>query len=107
MTQGYQLIINYFQYFNPLPLELSSNSFDFLESLSKVSGRALCAVMTICFDKNNTSESSRAKQCHDESVRLLLEHGYVLYRAGNQSMKLLDETDTFMQLLKNKQSKIH
>lgn len=66
-------------------------SFDLQQTLSMTTERALTSVMTISFDKKNEIESQKAKICHDEVVKALLEEGYVLYRSGNHTMSLLPE----------------
>jgi 4-cresol dehydrogenase (hydroxylating) len=65
--------------------------FDLQQTLSMTTERALTSVMTISFDKKNEVESQKAKICHDEVVKALLEEGYILYRSGNHTMSLLPE----------------
>ncbi len=78
---------------------LNRHGFDYLATLSMVNGRALCAILTIAFDKRNREESVRARRCHDELLGALLEEGYPPYRAGNLSMGMLDRTsDVFFEL---------
>lgn len=75
--------------------------FDFLQTLSMVSERSLCSVMTICFDKKNIEETRKAEACHNKIVGCLIEHGYILYRAGNQTMNYLTkDSETFFEFLK-------
>jgi 4-cresol dehydrogenase (hydroxylating) len=75
--------------------------FDFMQTISTISDRSLCAVMTIYFDKHNSEELKKAKCCHDEVVEFLFKNGYPLYRAGNQSMRYLDtHEDYFFDFLK-------
>ena len=63
--------------------------------------RALTSVMTISFDKKNEMESERARICHDEVVQRIIEEGYIMYRAGNHTMKLLPESsNTYFDFLK-------
>ena len=66
--------------------------FDLQQTLSMTTERALTSVMTISFDKKNEVESQKARLCHDEVVKKLMEEGYILYRAGNHTMKFLQET---------------
>jgi len=76
-------------------------NFDLLQTISMVSDRSVCAVMTICFDARNKEESERAKKCHDDVVAVLIKNGYILYRAGNHSMKFLEgDSQNFFNFLK-------
>lgn len=59
--------------------------FDCFQTLSCISGRALCAVLAISFDQKDALQSARARQCHDEVVAALKSAGYPLYRAGNHA----------------------
>lgn len=75
--------------------------FDLQQTLSMTTERALTSVMTISFDKKNEMESHRARICHDVVVKKLLEEGYIMYRAGNHTMKLLPESsNTYYDFLK-------
>ena len=81
--------------------------FDLQQTLSMTTERALTSVMTISFDKKNEIESQKAKICHDEVVKALLEEGYILYRAGNHTLSLLPETSsTYFDFLKKIKSVI-
>lgn len=68
--------------------------FDLQQTLSMATERALTSVMTISFDKKNEMEAQKARLCHDEVVKKLIEEGYILYRAGNHTMKFLQETSS-------------
>jgi len=57
--------------------------FDYQVTLSMVTERALCAVMTVCFDKQDHEDAARARACHDELLAALLEAGYPPYRSGH------------------------
>jgi 4-cresol dehydrogenase (hydroxylating) len=65
--------------------------FEYQVTLSQVSERALCAVLSIHFDRRNPEESERAGTCHDALVRELLEHGYPPYRGAPRTVDLLHE----------------
>lgn len=75
--------------------------FDMLQTVSMVNERTLCAVLTICFSKKDKEESLKAETCHNEVVQSLIDNGYIIYRSGNQSMKLLyEDNDTYTQFIK-------
>ena len=69
--------------------------FDFLQTLSMVSDRSLCSVMTISFNKENMYETINAEKCHNKVVKTLIEEGYILYRAGNQSLEYIGNTSEY------------
>jgi 4-cresol dehydrogenase (hydroxylating) len=74
--------------------------FDLQQTISMTTERALTSVMTISFDKKNEVESQKAKLCHDEVVAKLIAEGYIIYRAGNHSMKFVsEENSTFNDFL--------
>jgi 4-cresol dehydrogenase (hydroxylating) len=70
------------------------HGFQFQITLTSATPRALCAVLTICYDRTNAEESERARTCHDRLHDALMEHGYVPYRAGNLSMRRLADRST-------------
>lgn len=72
------------------------HGFDFMVTLSAVNPRSLAAVLSLSFDRADEEEAERAGQCHDQLVRLFLEQGYPLYRAGLRAMpQLIREGDPF------------
>jgi 4-cresol dehydrogenase (hydroxylating) len=72
------------------------HGFEFQVTLSSVTARALCAVMTICYDRTNPAETRRAVACHDEVLDALLDAGYIPYRMGNHSLgKLANGSEVF------------
>ncbi len=74
--------------------------FDLQQTISMTTERALTSVMTISFDKKNEIESQKAKLCHDEVVQRLMAEGYIIYRAGNHTMKFVsEENSTFHEFL--------
>ncbi|PCJ62815.1 MAG: hypothetical protein COA79_01445 [Planctomycetota bacterium] len=74
-----------------------SYGFDLQQTLSMTNERSLCSVMTISFDKNDKTNSANARICHDKVVDALMKAGYIIYRAGNHSMKKLDCRDNSYQ----------
>jgi 4-cresol dehydrogenase (hydroxylating) len=72
------------------------HGFEYQVTLTSVNPRALCAVMTICYDKTNPAEVRRARECHDEVFDALMSAGYTPYRAGNLSMaRVADRSEVF------------
>lgn len=63
--------------------------FEYQVTLSQVSDRALCAVMSIHYDRRNPEETARAGACHDALVDALLERGYVPYRGAPRTVARL------------------
>jgi 4-cresol dehydrogenase (hydroxylating) flavoprotein subunit len=61
---------------------LHDHGFEYQVTYSLVSDRALCAVMSICFDKADAAEGARARRCHDALVDRLLAAGYLPYRGA-------------------------
>lgn len=73
---------------------LNDHGFDYQVTFTLLNGRALCAVITVSFDKRNAEEAKKARACHDALLDALLAAGYPPYRAGNHSMKKLGATST-------------
>jgi 4-cresol dehydrogenase (hydroxylating) len=67
------------------------HGFEYQVTLSSVTPRALCSVMTISYDRTNPEETNRAHICHEELFDVLTAAGYIIYRAGNLSMSRLAE----------------
>lgn len=63
---------------------------DLFVTFSMINERALGAVITVCYDKEDAQDVARAKQCYDEVFALCMAEGYIPYRVGNQSMAELD-----------------
>jgi 4-cresol dehydrogenase (hydroxylating) len=62
------------------------HGFEYQVTLSAVTARALCAVMTVCYNKADADETRRAASCYDEALDTLMAAGYIPYRVGNRSM---------------------
>ena len=73
---------------------LNRHGFDYLVTLTLINPRALCAIITIAFDKRDPRQALQARRCHDELLERLLREGYAPYRAGNLSMAQLDRTSS-------------
>ena len=68
----------------------AAHGFDLFATFSMVNERALGAVLTIAYDKDDPEEVARARRCYDEVFALVMAAGYIPYRVGNQSMAALD-----------------
>ncbi len=66
---------------------LNRHGFDYQATVNMVSARALCAVQTISYDKQDLEQVRRARRCHDELLETLAEAGYYPYRLGLGSQK--------------------
>jgi 4-cresol dehydrogenase (hydroxylating) len=64
----------------------SDYGFEPLITMISVNSRALLAVMTICYEKQDAEESGRAMACYETLFDLLTLRGYLPYRVGIQSM---------------------
>lgn len=73
--------------------------FDYQVTLSMVTGRALCAVTTISFDRSDEAETARAKCCYAAVFAASMEAGYIPYRANaftaGSLHTMCDTDDTF------------
>jgi 4-cresol dehydrogenase (hydroxylating) flavoprotein subunit len=56
--------------------------FEYQVTISCITERALSAVMSICFDKSNAKECSRAFACCQKLTDVLLVAGYIPYRGS-------------------------
>ena len=78
----------------------ASHGFDLFETYSLVNERALCAVLTIAFDRDNPLEAARARACQRAVFDAVVEAGYIPYRVGIESMGLLGrDEDVFWQVV--------
>ena len=68
----------------------ASHGFDLFITFSLVNERALCAVLTIAFDRDDAAEGERARACHRAVFDTVMEAGYPPYRVGIESMGALD-----------------
>jgi len=63
--------------------------FEYQVTLSIISDRAICAVMSICFDLDNDNECQRARDCHEELMQILISTGYIPYRGTREAQQAL------------------
>lgn len=68
----------------------ANHGFDLFETYSLINERALCAVLTIAFDRDNAQEAARARTCQRAVLAAVMQAGYPPYRVGIESMALLD-----------------
>jgi 4-cresol dehydrogenase (hydroxylating) len=69
-------------------------------TLNSASRHSLEAVINLLFRKNDPKEVDEAHRCVDELVRVLMGTGYVLYRAGIQSMgHVVDSASPYWQMI--------
>jgi hypothetical protein len=57
--------------------------FEYQVTFSSVTARALCAVMSISYNKADAAEAERARVCYQSLLDALMAAGYVPYRMGN------------------------
>lgn len=62
------------------------NGFDPMLTLSTITDRALCAVMTIAYDKDSADETGRAERFRETLAAALTANGYISYRVGIDAM---------------------
>ncbi|CUI02758.1 FAD-binding oxidoreductase [Massilia antarctica] len=68
----------------------AAHGFDLFVTFSMINERALGAVLTIAYDKEDAAEVVRARECYQAVFDSVMEAGYIPYRVGNQSMAALD-----------------
>lgn len=87
-------LLHFFSIVEPI---FSKHGFDCAQTISTISDRAVCVVLTIYFDKKDTNEALRAKECHDSLMLELFNNGYIVYRMGTESTKFIFENTKTMQ----------
>jgi 4-cresol dehydrogenase (hydroxylating) len=79
---------------------LEKYGFEPILIIGAISERVLYLNVDITYDREVAGEDERALACHDEMLGRLIEGGYVPYRLGIQSAKLLPEpADDYGELL--------
>lgn len=66
-----------------------THGFHPLLTLSTVTDRALGAVMTIAYDRDDAAQAAGAQACYEALWQALATRGFISYRAGVQAMPLL------------------
>lgn len=67
----------------------NSHGFDAFLTLSTITDRALGAVFTICYDREDAEETARAEACYRAAFDAAVDAGFPPYRIGLQSMARL------------------
>lgn len=70
------------------------HGFEFQVTLSCLNERAVCAVMSVCFDAQSDEERARAHRCEESLLAKLLENGYVPYRASPPQQQIIRNLST-------------
>jgi 4-cresol dehydrogenase (hydroxylating) len=68
----------------------AAHGFDLFITVSLINERALCAVLTVAFDRDDPAEAARARDCHRALFDAVMAAGYMPYRVGIESMGALD-----------------
>jgi 4-cresol dehydrogenase (hydroxylating) flavoprotein subunit len=72
------------------------HGFEPLITMTSITPRALCCVMTVAYDKDSAREAAAAEACYTHLFEVVMQAGLVPYRAGIQSMAgLTADADTF------------
>lgn len=75
------------------------HGFDLFMTISLINERALCAVLTVAYDRDDPLETVRARDCHRAVFDAVMVAGYLPYRVGIESMSSLDPYgDVFWQV---------
>jgi 4-cresol dehydrogenase (hydroxylating) flavoprotein subunit len=65
--------------------------FEFQVSMAFLNERSICAILPISFDRGSPDETARARDCHEQLLQVLLDHGYVPYRGSVAAQKKMRE----------------
>ncbi|MDB5960789.1 MAG: FAD-linked oxidase, partial [Massilia sp.] len=68
----------------------AAHGFDLFITVSLINERALCAVLTVAFDRDDAAEAARARDCQRALFDAVMAAGYMPYRVGIESMGELD-----------------
>ncbi len=68
-------------------------------SMTLITERAVCCVVSICYDRREDGEDERAMACYQRLLGALNEQGYYSYRLGIQAMRELSGPDGYGGLL--------
>jgi 4-cresol dehydrogenase (hydroxylating) flavoprotein subunit len=73
-------------------------------SLTVITERSLCCVISISYDRSQAGEDEQAMACYKHLMRALADHGYYSYRLGIQAMSETGSYDAytgFLRTIKN------
>jgi 4-cresol dehydrogenase (hydroxylating) len=65
---------------------LERHGFESLITMTSITARALCCVLTVAYDKHNTTEAAAAQACYESLFEATVHAGFIPYRVGIQSM---------------------
>jgi len=78
---------------------LLRQGFEPMISLTMISQRAVCCVISISYDREVSGEDERANECHDELVARCSSEGLYPYRLGIRSMDQISQDSAYGQVL--------
>jgi 4-cresol dehydrogenase (hydroxylating) flavoprotein subunit len=78
---------------------LLRHGFEPMISLTMISPRAVCCVISISYDREVSGEDDRANRCHDELVARCTSEGFYPYRLGIRSMEQIPQDANYERLL--------
>jgi len=81
---------------------LEKYAFEPILIIGCISARVIYLNVDITYDREVEGEDEKALACHDEMLGRLIEEGYVPYRLGIQSVRLVPEPDDDSGLLLNR-----
>ncbi|MEN6604794.1 MAG: FAD-binding oxidoreductase [Bryobacteraceae bacterium] len=67
-----------------------SNGFEPIVSITMLTERSMCCVISLSYDRDVPGEDERAMACYKQLVHSLREYGYPPYRLGVQGMSEMD-----------------
>ena len=67
------------------------HGFEYQVTMTLLTSRAICAAISICYDRSDVIAVRAARQCHDECLEVLMQAGYPPYRVGTMGMAMLDK----------------
>lgn len=75
---------------------ITKHGFEPAMTLQLISQRQIDIIVSFAFDRTIPGEDLRAKKCHDDLLKILIDEGFYPYRLGIQSLSLLpDPNDDF------------
>jgi len=78
---------------------LLRHGFEPAISLTLISERSLCCVISIAYDRDVPGEDARAMACHHDLLERLAARGYYSYRLGIQSMAQMSHASGYAALI--------
>jgi len=69
-------------------------------SLTLITERSVCCVVSISYDRDEAGQDEQAMSCYKHLLAVLTEHGYYSYRLGIQAMSEVSGNDGYGDLLR-------